>query len=169
MTGSQFCMEHPLVQSWRGTQNTRQDLSALRMCVWLQAVRIELALANGTLLELTPDSNPHLWRAGQVLTSADTEFKTFLFSKVSDDPRRLLCGAQSSSSWHAISCSSTLLQEVIDLNCSQSILQSSAKAPAFRSHTRKAAIKTTSDDNSDTSLSSTNGCHNRSYSGFGAL
>lgn len=33
----------------------------------LQAVRVVLALANGTLLELTPDSNLHLWRAGQVL------------------------------------------------------------------------------------------------------
>lgn len=32
----------------------------------MQAVRIELALANGTLLVLTPDSNPHLWKAGQV-------------------------------------------------------------------------------------------------------
>ncbi|EIE25101.1 hypothetical protein COCSUDRAFT_40439 [Coccomyxa subellipsoidea C-169] len=31
-----------------------------------QAVRIELALANGTLLVLTPDSNPHLWKAGQL-------------------------------------------------------------------------------------------------------
>ncbi|KAK9908861.1 hypothetical protein WJX75_003902 [Coccomyxa subellipsoidea] len=31
-----------------------------------QAVRVELALANGTLLELTPDSNTHLWKAGQL-------------------------------------------------------------------------------------------------------
>lgn len=34
-------------------------------CV-LQAVRVVLALANGTLLELTPDINLHLWRAAQV-------------------------------------------------------------------------------------------------------
>ncbi|BDA41344.1 probable D-arabinono-1,4-lactone oxidase at N-terminal half [Coccomyxa sp. Obi] len=31
-----------------------------------QAVRVVLALANGTLLELTPDNNQHLWRAGQL-------------------------------------------------------------------------------------------------------
>jgi hypothetical protein len=40
--------------------------------VGLQAVRVELALANGTLLELTPDSNTHLWKAGQVFTSANS-------------------------------------------------------------------------------------------------
>jgi hypothetical protein len=35
----------------------------------LQATRIQIALANGTLLEVTPESNPFLWKAVQVHTS----------------------------------------------------------------------------------------------------
>ena len=35
----------------------------------MQVSRIELALANGSLLELTPQSNPHLFRAAQVTHS----------------------------------------------------------------------------------------------------
>ena len=34
----------------------------------MQVSRIELALANGSLLELTPQRNPHLFRAAQVIT-----------------------------------------------------------------------------------------------------
>lgn len=31
-----------------------------------QATRIQLALANGTLMDFTPESNPRLWKAVQV-------------------------------------------------------------------------------------------------------
>ena len=32
----------------------------------MQATRIQLALANGTLADFTPQSQPHLWKAVQV-------------------------------------------------------------------------------------------------------
>ena len=39
--------------------------------VLLQATRIQLALANGTLADFTPQSQPHLWKAVQVSRISD--------------------------------------------------------------------------------------------------
>lgn len=36
----------------------------------LQISSLDLALANGTLITLTPESNPHLWKAAQVSISS---------------------------------------------------------------------------------------------------
>ncbi len=38
----------------------------------MQATRIQLALANGTLADFTPQSQPHLWKAVQVILITNT-------------------------------------------------------------------------------------------------
>jgi hypothetical protein len=37
--------------------------------MWVQVVRIQIALANGTLWDATPESSPWLWKAAQVCPS----------------------------------------------------------------------------------------------------
>ena len=33
---------------------------------WMQIISLDLVLANGTLLTITPELQPHLWKAAQV-------------------------------------------------------------------------------------------------------
>ena len=39
------------------------------LCGSMQIISLDLALANGTMLTITPQSQPHLWKAAQVALS----------------------------------------------------------------------------------------------------